>query len=139
MKTTFRLFFMAAIVCLVASCAKNPAKLLMKKDGTWTATAITTIPGFGTFTDISEITFNDGTGTTKDLSTGDITSFTWEYDKKNETITMTQTDGTDVYVTVHKVSEVKKDSETWTFANGTENGVIITTSDFTQTITLVRK
>jgi len=139
MKTTIKLFIITAIVSLITSCAKNPEKLLVKKDGIWNATAVTTIPGFGTYTDANEITFTDGGGTSKDISTGDVSTFTWVYDKKNEVITITTVDGADTYVIVNKVSEVEKDSEKWTFVNGTENGVIFTTSDFTQVTTLTRK
>lgn len=139
MKTTIKLFFFAAIISLFASCAKNPEKLLVKKDGIWTATAVTTIPGLGTYTDISEATFTDGSGTMKDIATGDITNFTWSYDKDAEQITITMVDGSDVTVMKNAVSEIEKDSEKWTFVSGTLNGVAFTTADFTQVTTLVRK
>ncbi len=138
MKSTIKFFFLVSVLFVVASCSKNPEKLLPKKDGTWTGTATTTLVGLGTFTDVVEYTFEKTTGTIKDDS-GDITNFTWSYDKKNDALTVTQTDGTDVTVIVYTVSDVKKDSEKWEFTNGTINGDVITTSDYTQTVSLVRK
>ena len=138
MKTTIKLFFFAAMISLFASCAKNPAKLLVSKDGIWTATAVTTIPGLGTYTDVNEITFSDGTGTTKD-ALGVTTTFTWSYDKKAEQMTITTVESGNTTITINAVSEIEKDSEKWHFVSGTLNGVTVTTADFTQVTTLVRK
>ena len=139
MKNTIKLFVFAAMITMISSCAKNPAKLLIKKDGTWTATTITTVSGFPAYTDVSDYTFTEGSGTTKDQVSGDTDTFTWAYDSKTEQMTLTMVDGTNTTIMILSVTEIEKDSEKWTFVSGTLNGVTFTTADFTQVTTLVRK
>jgi outer membrane biogenesis lipoprotein LolB len=136
MKNLTKTLFAFTAILFIASCSKNPEKLLVKKDGTWSAVSTKTIVGFGTDTENVEFTFKDGTGTVKD-SGGDITSFTWSYDKKEKRITLTEVIGTDTYVFVYDVSEVKKDSEKWTSYSFTTNGV--TVPGVSQTVALTRK
>ncbi len=138
MKTTIKLFFLAAIVTLIASCAKNPEKLLVKKDGKWTAISTTTLVGFGTFIDTTDVTFTDGSGTMTD-NAGISTPFTWSYDKKAAQITLTQIDGADTYVTVSNVTEIETDSEKWTMVSSTVNGTLISSADLTSVMVLTRK
>ncbi len=136
MKNITKTLLAFTAILFIASCGKNPEKLLVKKDGLWTAVSTTTITGFGTETENVEFTFKEGTGAVKD-SDGDITNFTWSYDKKEERITLTETDGTDTYVFVYDVSEIKKDSEKWTSYSIKVNGTDL--PGFSQTVALTRK
>lgn len=136
MKNITKTLFAFTAILFIASCSKNPEKLLVKKDGTWTAVSTTTVTGIGTTTETVEFTFKDGTGTIKD-SSGDITNFTWSYDKKEERITLTEKDGSDTYVFIYTVSDVKKDSEKWTSYKFTVNGVDV--PGVSQTVALTRK
>lgn len=124
------------MVALVSSCAKNPAKLLIKKDGKWlVATTITT--SIGTFTDASTATFTDGSVTMVDAASTSTTS-TWTYDKKTAVLTVTTVDGSDTYVDTYNVTEIEKDSEKWTLASETLNGAGVTLTGITIVATLTR-
>lgn len=135
MKNLTKILFAFVAILFIASCSKNPEKLLVKKDGTWTAKYTTTVTGIGTTTETVTITFKEGTGTVTDGTTTE--NFTWSYDKKEERITINQTTGGDNYVYIYDVTEVKKDSEKWTSYKFTVNGVDI--PGLTQTVELTRK
>ena len=138
MKTTFKLFFLAAIVSIIFSCGKNPYKLLQQKDGTWNATTVTTVTGIDPITSINQITFYVGSATVIDTG-GHQSGFNWAYDKKAKQITVTSIAGNDAYNTLYNVSEVTKDAEKWTFVSHNRNDTLLDASNYSQTISLVRK
>ncbi len=138
MKTTIKFFLFAALISLFASCAKNPGNLLIKKEGTWTATTVTTIDSFGTFTDVYEMTFYEGSATQKDTA-GNISSFNWYYDKKAAQIVISLYDGVNTTTIIEEVSNIETDSEKWTYKSRTYNGIKTTPAGYTQETSLVRK
>ncbi len=106
---------MLAFVVILASCTKNPAKVLPKKDGKWNVTYTETTSAGKTETGSGTITFTEtGFTLTDNALSGFAFTGTWSYDKSSENITLTI--GSDV--TVYKVSEMTRTSETWT---NTEN------------------
>lgn len=97
---------------ILSACSKAPDKVLPKKDGLWTATytSIETVGGASsTQTGAWSITFSEGTGVATEL--GFSLPFTWSYDKKNKTITITFTGSSSA---TYNVEEMKAKSEKWT-------------------------
>ncbi len=118
MKKIVSLLSMLAFVLVIASCTKNPAKVLPKKDGKWNVTYTqttngksTTGSGTFTFTD-TEVTITDDAFSTLAFKG------TWSYDKSAEKITIT----IDKDATVYTVSDMTRTSETWT---NTDNGTTL--------------
>lgn len=99
---------------------------------------MTTITGFNPNTNVYSYTFYEGSATAVDTG-GHQSGFNWAYDKKSQKITLTSIAGKDVYDLVYSVSDVKKDSEKWTFLSQNLNGLTIPTPDYSQVITLSKK
>ena len=137
MKTTIKLFFVAATISLIASCAKNPGNLLIDKNGTWAATIVTTIDNLNSYTNTYDITFYEGSATQTDTA-GYSTSFNWYYDKKAEQIVISIYDGTNTTTILQSVSNIEKDSEKWTYKSTAVNGAVIALPGYSQETTLKR-
>lgn len=138
MRTIIKLLFFAAVFSIIASCGKNPYKILKQKEGTWNATTETTITGFGTFVETSQITFYEGSATVLDTA-GKTSGFNWAYDKKSEQITLTTVAGIFVANVIYKVSDVTADAEKWTFVSQNLNGVDQPAPGYSETISLTRR
>jgi len=114
MKKIVSIFTALAFIFVIASCTKNPAKVLPKKDGKWNVT-YTETTGSKTESGAGTMTFTEtGFTLTDNAVPGLAITGTWSYDKTAEKITLTV--GGDI--TVFVVSDMKRDSETWT---NTEN------------------
>ncbi len=114
-----------SLTLFFSACSKAPNKILPKKDGLWTATytSIETVGGASsTQTGAWSITFSEGTGVATEL--GFSLPFTWSYDKKNKTITITFTGFSSA---TYNVEEMKAKSEKWT-RNYTETSGGITSN-----------
>ena len=138
MKTTLKLLFFVALVSFIFSCGKNPYYLLQQKEGTWTATSVVNVTGFDPITSVNQITFYVGSATVIDTG-GHQSGFNWEYDKKAARMTISNIAGNDVYNTTYSVSDISKDSEKWTFISHDRNDTLLDASNYSQTISLVRK
>lgn len=115
MKKIITLFTTLAFILVIASCSKNPSKVLPRKDGKWNIT-YTETSGNQTDSGAGTITFTESGFTLTDNSLPGLAfTGTWSYDKSSENITLVV--GTDA--TVYKVSDQKRKSETWT---NTDNG-----------------
>ncbi len=141
MKTFVKPLVVGLAIAFIISC-NNPHNILISKNGTWTATYETTIGSFGTFTDVKTITFYEGSATVVDTA-GVKSSFNWYYDKKGGKIVtnsyLPAFGHTDVYTTRYSISESSANSEKWTYESLSKNDSTITTTDYSQTISLVRK
>jgi hypothetical protein len=114
MKKIVSIFTALAFIFVIASCSKNPSKVLPRKDGKWNL-AYTETEGSKTQTGTGTITFTESNFTLTDNALSSLAfTGTWSYNKSDEKITLTI--GNDV--TVFVVSDMKRDSETWT---NTEN------------------
>ena len=101
-----------SLAILLSACSKAPNKILPKKDGLWSATYTSTETVGGassTQTGAWSITFSEGTGVASEL--GFSAPFTWSYDKKNKTITITFSGSSSA---TYNVEEMKSNSEKWT-------------------------
>lgn len=116
MKKILSIFSILAFVLVIASCTKNPAKVLPKKDGKWNVTYTETDANGKTESGAGTITFTESAFTLTDNSLNGLAiTGTWSYDKSSENITLTIGSDTIVF----KVTDMKRKSETWT---NTENG-----------------
>lgn len=139
MKTSVKLFICVVFISAIASCTKNPYKILRSKDGSWTATTETTYPGFGTIITTSTMNFYTGSATVIDTA-GNQSGFEWVYNTKSAQIVATNYVGDFIYETIYKVSDITDDSEKWTFKEFQIDGVTQSTSDdYTSVISLERK
>ncbi len=138
MKTAFKFLFLAVIATVIFSCGKNPYQLLQLKGGTWTATSVITVTGIDPITSINQITFYVGSASVVDTG-GNQSGFNWAYDKKAARMIVTNIAGNDAYNTIYNVSEITKDSEKWTFVSHNRNDTLLDASNYSQTISLVRK
>jgi len=110
MKKILSLLSVFVMVLAITSCTKNPAKVLPKKDGKWNVTYTETSNG-KTETGAGTMTFTETNFTITDNALPSLAvTGTWSYSKDTEKITLTI--GSDV--TSYTVSDMKRDSETWT-------------------------
>ena len=115
MKKILSIFTALAFILVIASCSKNPSKVLPRKDGKWNV-AYTETDKSGTDTGTGTITFTEsGFTLTDDALSGFAVTGTWSYDKSSENITLVAFGD----ATVYKVTDQKRKSETWT---NTDNG-----------------
>ena len=113
MKKIVSLLSMLAFVLVIASCTKNPAKVLPKKDGKWNVSYTETSNGKSS-TGNGTFTFTDTEITITDNSIPNLAfKGTWSYDKTAEKITIT----IDKDATVYTVSDMTRTSETWTHSD----------------------
>ena len=104
-----------AFVFIIASCTKNPSKVLTKKDGKWNVTYTATDAGTQVDSGTGHITFGKNDFTlSDDALAGFAVTGTWSYSKGSEELTLT----VDGDATVFKVSDMKRKSETWTNTDG---------------------
>lgn len=124
-----------SIAILFSSCSKAPDKILPKKDGKWTITYndVTTVGGASsTQTGAYSAVFSDATFTITEL--GVSLTYSWSYDKKNKTVTVTYAGlGSQTY----NVEEMKAKEEKWTLHSSETSGGITTVDDETWTLTKV--
>lgn len=104
----------------LSACSKNPEKVLPSKAGVWSYDETTTVlstttsaSGTATF-DKETVSFQNGSGTKK---------YTWTYDSDNERITITST--TSAAALTFIVSEMTRNSETWTYTDKTSGFTIV--------------
>ena len=115
MKKILSIFTALAFILVIASCSKNPSKVLPRKDGKWNV-AYTITDNGTTETGTGTITFTEsGFTLTDDSFSGLAFAGTWSYDKSSENITLVIMGD----ATVFKVTDQKRKSETWT---NTDNG-----------------
>lgn len=115
MKKIVSLFTALAFIFIIASCSKNPSKVLPKKDGKWNVTYTETEDGKQTDSGKGTLVFTETAFTlTDDALTGFSFAGTWVYDKGSENITITIFND----ATVFRVSEMTRKSETWTNVDG---------------------
>lgn len=110
MKKILSIFTTLALVFVMASCTKNPAKVLPKNEGKWNVTYTETTgskveTGNGTFT-FTETGFT----LTDNALAGLAITGSWSYNKSSEEITLTIGSSS----TIFKVSDMTRTSQTWT-------------------------
>ncbi len=133
MKSNLLKFFavIISISFFLTSCSKAPDKVLVKKDGKWTAIYSYHITGpsyDATDASSSTITFiKDGTGSYIDDSSNTST-FTWSYSKDKSQITIVPAGADPV---IYDVTAMEKDAETWT----NTSTQIILSNTYTTTVT----
>lgn len=104
----------------LSACSKNPEKVLPSKAGVWSYDETTTVlststsaSGTATF-DKETVTFQNGSGSKK---------YTWTYDSDNERITITST--TSAAALTFIVTDMTRNSETWTYTDKTSGFTIV--------------
>ena len=127
----FSIAVSAFVLALIISSCTSPNKVLVKKDGNWTAitTTKTTAGGVSVTTvDTSTMNFkDDGTGT---IASGGLTlNFNWTWDKKDKKIEFTITIAGVPYIKDYTVTEKKAKSEKWSYSKTETTSGVSTVTD----------
>lgn len=121
---------MVVCIAIFASCTKNPAKVLPKKDGKWNYTSTSTNSKGQTETSTGTIVFTESGFTMTDSSNGSFAlTGTWSYSKSSEEITLTITLFGTTDSAVYKVSDMTRKSETWTNTKDATDVLKLTKAD----------